>query len=177
MTVDPVPVERPCPALSLPGMSPVLPPHPPTVINPPTVTTSATVTTSVRRRRLHDAAVGLICQPYHPTTVRGGPSEGRHLRAGYDRCHGKTMVGTRVGVRSVGVRSGTGELQVVTHDMEAPFSDAGYRRRRMWTMQTEPAPIMCARPLRAPSTWRSPASPRSWMVVSQIWAKPVGPTG
>ena len=43
-----------------------------------------------------------------------------------------------------------------------------HARWRMWITHTEPAPIMWARPVRAPSTWRAPASPRSCCTVSQI---------
>lgn len=47
----------------------------------------------------------------------------------------------------------------------------------MWMTQTEPAPVIWARPVRAPSTWRAPASHRSCCTVSHFCASPVGPTG
>src|SRR5437773_1095444 len=52
-----------------------------------------------------------------------------------------------------------------------------YSRTSMWMMHTLPPPIMWQRPTRASFTCRRPASPRSWSVVSQIWARPVGPPG
>ena len=37
---------------------------------------------------------------------------------------------------------------------------------RMWMPQALPKPITWVRPMRAPSTWRSPASPRRWVETS-----------
>jgi hypothetical protein len=44
-------------------------------------------------------------------------------------------------------------------------------------MQTAPTPTMWARPVLAPGCWRWPASPRSWVVISQTCPTPVGPMG
>ncbi len=38
-------------------------------------------------------------------------------------------------------------------------------------------PMQCASPTAAPATWRSPASFRSWVTISNTWAMPVAPTG
>ncbi len=38
-------------------------------------------------------------------------------------------------------------------------------------------PSVWTSPVRAPSTWRAPAPPRSWVTISPIWAAPVAPIG
>src|SRR5690606_26439816 len=61
-----------------------------------------------------------------------------------------------------------GDLQRL--DQAATFS-------RMCTPQAEPRPITWARPTLAPSIWRSPASPRRWVAISQTLAMPVAAMG
>ena len=48
---------------------------------------------------------------------------------------------------------------------------------RMWMPQDEPRPMTWAMPTLAPSIWRSPASPRSCVVISNTPAAPVMPIG
>ena len=40
-----------------------------------------------------------------------------------------------------------------------------------------PRPTVCARPTRAPSAWRGPASPRSWCTSSTTWPSADAPSG
>ena len=50
-------------------------------------------------------------------------------------------------------------------------------RSSTWTTQAEPRPMTWVRPTLAPSIWRSPASPRRWVVTSNRLATPVAPSG
>ena len=43
---------------------------------------------------------------------------------------------------------------------------ARYTFSSTWMAQAEPMPTTWVRPMRAPSTWRAPASPRRWVVIS-----------
>src|SRR3954454_12175286 len=47
----------------------------------------------------------------------------------------------------------------------------------MTTLALAPLPTVWPRAMRAPSTWRSPASPRSWRVSSTTWPRADAPRG
>src|SRR5690606_16468062 len=81
---------------------------------------------------------------------------------------------------------GVGQIGERFGRLGGPDDEPGHAAPVPWRMVTAqaplskpeaPPPVTWARPRRAPTRWRSPAVPRSWLTSSTNWAAPVAPIG